>query len=219
VKAGLVPPAGLGGRLQSSTAAEPPAEPLIFRRNHVPEVTMRARSLCLPLVLALAAAALTAGPASALNGCSTGQKVITKSYVFALDIGPVAQMYTPAQVKAKHPKTGEVMITGTMSGGMSGMATSPGERHLEVHICTPSGSVVMHAHPSIVISDPKAKTMTMTVPITTMEGIGEGAADYHYGNNVDLTPGHKITVTVTLNGQRAVFHTTVSKSSPMGSMG
>jgi hypothetical protein len=143
----------------------------------------------------------------------------TKSYVVALDVGPVEQMYTPAQVKTKHPKTGEVMLSGMMSGGMSGMSTGSGVRHLEVHICTPSGMVVMHAHPSIVVSDPKAKTMTVTVPIATMEGVGEGAADYHYGNNVELNPGDRITVTVTLNGQTAVFHTTVARSSSMGSMG
>ncbi len=179
-----------------------------------------ARSLIVVSSLsALAAASLSVGPASAMNGCSTGQIMKTKSYVFALDIGPVEQMYTQAQVNAKHPKSGEVMLSGSMSGGMSGMASSSGERHLEVHICTPSGMVVMHAHPTIVVSDPMAKTMSMTVPISTMEGIGEGAADYHYGNNVDLTAGHKITVTVELNGQKAVFHTTVSKTSSMGSMG
>jgi hypothetical protein len=176
---------------------------------------MRVRTLvAVLLLLALVAAALSARPASALTGCSTGQKLTTPSYVFALDIGPVETMYTPAQVKAKHPKTGEVMLSGTMSGGMSGMSGSS-QRHLEVHICTTAGKVVTGAHPKIVVSDPKS--MTVTVPIATMEGIGEGVSDYHYGNNVELTAGHKITVTVTLNGQQAVFHTTVSKSS--GSMG
>ncbi len=52
----------------------------------------------------------------------------------------------------------------------------------------------------------------MMVPVATMEGIGEGVSDFHYGNNVELTTGHHITVTVTLNGQRAVFHTTVPKA-------
>jgi hypothetical protein len=46
-----------------------------------------------------------------------------------------------------------------------------------------------------------------------MEGVTEGAADLHYGNNVSLAAGHKITGTVMLNGQRAVFETTVPKSS------
>jgi hypothetical protein len=63
------------------------------------------------------------------------------------------------------------MLSGMMSGEMSGMGSAD-ERHLEVHICTGSGSVVVDAHPTIVIDDPGAKTMTMTVPLATMEGIG-----------------------------------------------
>ncbi len=174
---------------------------------------MRTRSLIVVLVVLLALLAASMVRAGvAMTGCSSGQIAKTKSYVFALTIGPLAQMYTPAQVKAKHPTTGEIMLSGMMSGGMSGMGSAD-ERHLEVHICSSSGSVVMGAHPTIVIDDPSGKTMTMTVPIATMEGIGEGAADYHYGNNVDLAAGAHITVTVALDGQRVVFHTVVSKSS------
>ena len=174
---------------------------------------MRSRSLIAVLVvLSALLGASVVRAAVAMNGCSSGQIAKTKSYVFALTIGPLEQMYTPAQVKAKHPTTGEIMLSGMMSGGMSGMG-SAAERHLEVHICSTSGSVVMGAHPRIVIDDPSGKTMTMTVPIATMEGIGEGAADYHYGNNVDLAGGAHITVTVALDGQRVVFHTVVSKSS------
>ncbi len=65
---------------------------------------------------------------------------------------------------------------------------------------------------------PAPKTMTMKVPIVTMEGIGEGKADYHYGDNVALMTGQHITVTVTLSGQQAVFHTTVPKPSTAMSM-
>jgi hypothetical protein len=181
---------------------------------------MRIRSLVVVSVLALLVAALAAGNANAATGaCTSGTVLKTKSYVFALSIGPLEQMYTQAQAKAKHPKSGEVMLSGTMSGGMAGMGmSSSGQRHLEVHICKPSGAVVMHAHPSIVVSDPKAKTMTMSVPIATMEGVNEGVSDYHYGNNVALTAGHHITVTVTLTGEKAVFHTTVPKAS-MAAMG
>ncbi len=160
----------------------------------------------------LAASAILASGARAMGmpmGCSSGQIVKTKSYVFALDITTVQHMYTQAQVKTEHPKTGEVMLSGMMTG-MS--MSSAGERHLEVHICTQGGTVVTGAHPRIVVDDPSAKTMMMTVPIVTMEGIGEGAADYHYGNNVELTPGARITITATLNGQQAVFHTKVAKT-------
>jgi len=174
---------------------------------------MRSRSLIV-VPLAAAAAALLASHAQAMGSpCSSGQVLKSKSYVFALSIGPVEQMYTEAQVKATHPKSGELMLSGKMSGGMSGMSMSSSERHLEVHICNPAGAVVMGAHPSIVVADPKAKTMTMSVPIATMEGLTSGASDYHYGNNVALTAGDHITVTVALKGEQVVFHTIVPKGS------
>jgi hypothetical protein len=175
---------------------------------------MRIRSLLVIPASAAAVAALFASGAHAMGGaCSSGQVLKSKSYVFALSIGPLEQMYTQAQVKAKHPKSGELMLSGAMSGGMSGMGMSAsGQRHLEVHICNSAGAVVMGAHPTIVVNDPKAKTMTMSVPIATMEGVNAGASDYHYGNNVALTSGHQITVTVTLEGQKVVFHTVVSKA-------
>jgi len=154
--------------------------------------------------------ALPVGGAYGMGGaCSSGQVMKTKSYVFALSIGPVEEMYTQAQVKAKHPKTGEVMLSGTM-GSMN--MSSSSIHHLEVHICTSGGAVVTGAHPTITIDDPTAKTMMMSVPIATMEGIGMGMSDYHYGNNIDVPSGHHITVTVKLNGEQVVFHTTVSKS-------
>jgi hypothetical protein len=166
-------------------------------------------ALATSILVASTILARGAGAMGMPMGCSSGQIVKTRSYVFALDITPVQQMYTQAQVKTEHPKTGEVMFSGTMTG--MNMSTA-GERHLEVHICTQGGTVVTGAHPRIVVDDPSAKTMMMTVPIVTMEGIGEGAADYHYGNNVDLTSGAHITVTAMLNGQQAVFHTTVAKT-------
>ncbi|HUK44607.1 MAG TPA: hypothetical protein VLV28_04895 [Gaiellaceae bacterium] len=180
------------------------------------------KSVGLSLSVALVVtAAIGANGAFAMTrgACSSGQVVKTRSYVFAQSIGPTETMYTPAQVASRHPKSGEVMLSGQMTGGMAAMTTSPsGQRHLEVHICSTGGSVVV-AHPSIVISDPMSKTLLMTVPVATMEGIGEGASDYHYGNNVELTAGHHVTVTVTLRGQQAVFHTTVPRSSTAMSMG
>jgi hypothetical protein len=183
--------------------------------NELQEVAMRIRiSLGVPIVVALAVAAVAAGGADAKTGpCATGQLVKSGSYVFALDLGSVETMYTPAEVKAKHPKSGEVMLSGSMTGGMAGMTmSSSGERHLEVHICTSGGAVYTKGHPTITIDDSTSKNPMMMVPVATMEGIGEGISDFHYGNNVELTTGHHITVTVTLNGRSAVFHTTVPKS-------
>ena len=176
---------------------------------------MTLRTLALASVASLAAtAATTAGAATAKSPCSSGQVIRTKSYVLALTIGPVEKMYTKAQVAAQHPKTGEEMLSGKMTnmGGMSGMDMgSSTQRHLEVHICTPAGQVVAGAHPTISVDDLTASTMTMKVPIAVMEGVSEGAADLHYGNNVNLMSGHHVKVTVTLNGEKAVFAAVVSK--------
>ena len=108
-----------------------------------------------------------------------------------------------------------------LSGTMAAMNMAAGStRHLEVHICrSSSGAVVIGAHPTITVDDPSAKTMMMSVPVATMEGIGMGSSDYHYGNNVELTAGHHVTVTVTLNGHHAVFHTTVPKTGAMSMNG
>ena len=154
-------------------------------------------------VAGIAVVAAQVGPAAAMSdSCSSGTIVKTPSYVLALQIGPVETMYTPAQAKAKHPTSGEIMLAGKMVGGMAGMDMGSGsQRHLEVHICTPSGKVVTGAHPAITVNG-------AMVPVAVMEGVGEGTADLHYGNNVNLEPGQKVTVVVTLAGQKAVFHKT-----------
>jgi hypothetical protein len=159
---------------------------------------------------ALAAAACGAGGAIAASGSCSSKLVATQGpYVFALELGPMETMYTPAQVKAKHPTSGEIMLAGKMVGGMAGMdMSSGGQRHLEVHICTSGGTVVTGAHPTITVNG-------AIVPTAVMEGIGEGVADYHYGNNVNLKPGQKVDVVVRLNGHTASFHTTVPRSSAM----
>lgn len=177
---------------------------------------MRKHVMAVVAIVLIPTAGVIVGGAAAMGGaCSAGQIVKAGSYTFALQIGSPQEMYAAAEVKAKHLKSGEVMLSGTMAAMNMAAGTT---RHLEVHICGSSGAVVMGAHPTIMIDDPSAKTMMMSVPVATMEGIGMGSSDYHYGNNVELTAGHHITVTVTLKGQRAVFHTTVPKTGPM-SMG
>jgi hypothetical protein len=75
------------------------------------------RLLLIPIVLsfglvsALTASAAPAAASMAMSGCSGSMVVKTKSYAFALSIGSFQQMYSPAQVKAKHLKSGEVMVT------------------------------------------------------------------------------------------------------------
>src|SRR5437867_216065 len=83
-----------------------------------------------PMLVLVSALAATAAAVAAMT--PTTQTKTTKSYVFKLSIGMSEQMWTPAQVKAKHPTSGEVMLMGSMMSG--GMSMGSSQRHLEVHI-------------------------------------------------------------------------------------
>jgi hypothetical protein len=74
---------------------------------------------------------------------------------------------------------------------------------LAVHICTKSGAVVTTLKPKIAVRS--AGRAATALPVAMMAGVAEGLRDYHYGNDVALKPGSSLTVTVTVNGQRAVF--------------
>ena len=166
---------------------------------------MIARPAALRIALAAVAFALlpTAAGAAAV-ATDPGVKATTTSYVFKLSIGMPEHMWTLAQVKAKHPTTGEVMLMGSMGGAMS-MGGS--QRHLEVHIFSrATGKVVVGAHPTIKATDATIKNaMTMTVPAAEMKGVTSGVSDVHYGNNVSLVGGHLYRVTVSLRGEHAVL--------------
>jgi hypothetical protein len=115
-------------------------------------------------------------------------------------------MYTPAQVKSMHPKMGEVMVGGSMGGGMS---MGKGTRHVEVHIHSrANGRVVTNVSPTMRIRDKTAMAgmdMAVKVPVMAMQGIGQGVSDLHYGNNVPLKTGHTYVITVTVNKEPATF--------------
>jgi hypothetical protein len=157
----------------------------------------------------LAAFVLAVAPASSATAAvspaaAPGSRATTKSYTFTLMIGMPEQMWTLAQFKSMHPKTGELMLMGSMMGGMP-MGDS--QRHLAVHIyARATGKPVAGADPTISVIDTTLKNPSpVKVPVAEMEGVSAGAADLHYGNNVYLTGGHTYEVVVTLNGQRAVL--------------
>jgi hypothetical protein len=151
--------------------------------------------------------ALMAPLAAASSGEQTKK---TTSYVFTLSLGMAEEMWTPAQVRAKHPSSGEVMLRGTMAGAMSMGGSS---RHVELKILNRStGKVMTTAHPTIVLLDQDMRNaMAVKVPFAAMRGVDAGSSDTHYGNNVDLVGGHRYRVTVTLAGERAVFQVTAPK--------
>jgi hypothetical protein len=136
-------------------------------------------------------------------GAVITQRTTTPSYKLTLHVGPIETMYTAAQVKATHPKEGEVMVGDSM--GMGGMSMG-GNRHLEVHVYSKAtGKVVAKAAPSITLTDTSAMGMAEQVNAMAMEGIGEGVADLHYGDNVKLTAGHRYKVVVKVKGEKAAF--------------
>lgn len=174
-------------------------------------LTFRNKSLCFAILVGAVLYVPAAFAASGTTTPTNPQTKSTASYVFKLSIGMAEQMWTPAQVRAKHPKTGEVMLTGSMAGAMS-MGGS--QRHLEVNITSrATGKVVMGAHPTISAIDATMKNaMAIKVPVAAMQGVSAGAADLHYGNNVGLVGGHMYKVTISLKGERVAFQMRAPKA-------
>lgn len=171
---------------------------------------MRSRTLLIGGVSLALATASTASPSTAAaTKCpseSGAWSALTPSYRMVLRIGASEKMYTLAQVKKLHPKTGELMTGGAMTTGMTGMAMNGTMRHLEVQICSRStGAVLTDANPTITVVDSTAKRTTK-VPVAKMRGVDAGIEETHYGNNLDLTGGHTLVVKVTLKGEQALFN-------------
>ncbi|MDA8051112.1 MAG: hypothetical protein M0002_14115 [Rhodospirillales bacterium] len=169
------------------------------------------------LVAALAAPLLGMGSAAAPPVKLLGN---TARYRLELDIGPLEHMYSPAEAARSKPMQGEIMVAGRMSGMTAGKMAMPAGmgngtamrpsvwHHLELHVWDKiSGAVVKDAHVSIRVID-LASGRAQTVPIAAMYGIHSGPADWHYGNNVRLPPGHW-RVDAVVNGEAASFTVTI----------
>lgn len=141
----------------------------------------------------------SSGSKSTAVGCTTkgaAATATTKSYRYVLDVGPLEEMYAPGAAPAN--AKGETMFAGSMGAAMGADA-----QHVEVHICSVgTDRVVVGAHPTITLKDTTTGT-TEPVPTATMQGLGSGQGDYHYGNNANVVPGHAFVATVALNGERA----------------
>jgi hypothetical protein len=172
---------------------------------------LRSLGACAVLALPLLAGA-HAGHAAASTTVS--ETVMAGPYKLTLDIGPLEVMYTAAQIKKLHPKSGEIMISGTMVMGM-GMGPMP-NHHLELHVFSrQTGAVVTKAMVAITIYTAKGK-LVEKVPIAVMRGIKSGASDTHFGNNVALKDG-KYMVKAQVEHTTATFMVTVGAGS-MGGM-
>ncbi len=146
------------------------------------------------------------GSGSAFAAAPLTQK--TASYSIALTLGPKEAMVTPAEVKAKHLTTGEVMVGGSMAMDMSsGMGGAV--RHLEVHITSlATGKPVLSRIPKITVADQTAKSPADAITVVKMQGVGAPASDIHFGNNVDLHVGHSYAVSVAIGSEKTVFQFT-----------
>lgn len=159
--------------------------------------------------LALVAPAPAAGQRERAGACAGGagltRTALTHGYRFALHIGMPERMYTPAQVKKLHPKSGEVMMGGAMMAG--GMTMGGTMRHVELQICSrKTGTLLTNAHPTITVLDTATKpAMPTKMAVAMMRGVNAGMADFHYGNNIAMAGGHSFTITVSVNGERTVF--------------
>jgi len=128
----------------------------------------------------------------------------TSTYNLVAEIGGLQAMYTPAQASSQHPKSGELMFSGTMTMPADTTHISPDWHHLEVHVFDKkTGNVVKTVNPVITVTN-QASRQTQPVPLVVMQGVVEGPGDYHYGNNVDLPKGD-YTVTVVIGSETASF--------------
>jgi hypothetical protein len=167
------------------------------------------RRIALGFVLAaaiLATPSVSSGRSPAGCGRAAGKQLaVSRHYVFALRVGPAENMYMPYQVRASHPKHGEEMLRGQMTTDVSLLTGGP-VRHLEVQICARgTRSVVTNASPTIVVDD-LTEHKVVRLPVAVMEGIGEGVADLHYGNNVAIPRRHRFVVIVSWRTDRVAFH-------------
>ena len=170
--------------------------------------------------LGLAAATVLAFGPLANGGLAMGpiQAIAeTAHYKLELDIGDSTTMYSKADAQRLKPTSGEIMVSGEMTGNMpamqgmassGSMASASSEQHLELHVLSKAtGKVVQGAKVTIVAYGPTATT-PIVVPIAVMYGVVQGEADWHYGNNIQLAPGPYV-VQVTANGEAAQFDITV----------
>jgi len=95
---------------------------------------------------------------------------------------------------------------GTPAAGASRGAFAGTFHQLSVYVTdATSGQPVNNAQVMITITDNTANTAPQDVPVSTLEAVGKGAADFHYGNDVVMPPNRSYTVKVTVNGTPATF--------------
>jgi len=103
-----------------------------------------------------------------MPGPGLTKTALTASYTMVLDVNPTEAMYTPAQVAAQHPTTGEVMLRGQMND-MTGTGTSGSSpTTMMASATTMAGTHPRATTPVTMGSSPMGTTSTMgQTPMTT----------------------------------------------------
>lgn len=171
------------------------------------------RKLCIPLAVAGMLLAMTASVRA--DDGEVRQEAQTRHYRLVLLIGPTEAVYTAAQARLERPSSGEIMLGGRVAGNIADVMpeaggaprvaarSTPDLHHLELHVYSrATGKTVPEAHVTIAVTD--SDRTNHPVPVARMYGIDEGPDDLHFGNNINLPPGH-YTIETAINGERARF--------------
>lgn len=178
----------------------------------------RRRAIAVGILMLMSLVSRGGGTARAARNAATGtltETMMAGPYKLTLSIGPTEPMYTMAQVKKLHPRSGEIMVSGSMTMSAMGTHGAKPNHHLELHVYDGmSGKTMTKAVVTITVRDVMGKLL-QRVPIATMYGIKEGMADFHFGNNVALASG-KMEVVTQVNQTVATFKVTVGATSAGG---
>ncbi len=158
--------------------------------------------------------------ASAANAADAMQTKAAGAYRVELHVMAAEPFFSKQDVVNKSVKEGMEIEGGAAPVALG--ADSHPNHHLVVHVFDKdTGKVVADAAVTMdfapLDSASKPGGAPVEVPVVVMQAIGKGPASTHYGNNVTMPAGH-YSVTVTVNGQKAMFDVTASDA-PSGSMG
>jgi hypothetical protein len=135
-----------------------------------------------PPVRATAALTLAAKPSSA----TVRETILAGSYRLALAIGPPQHLYSQAQIRARHPSTGEVLLNGTAPSA----GTAIPNHYLELHVYSAAnGTPISAVAVTLIVTTPQGRTL-QRVPAVAMQRVAVGSADRHFGDNLALPAGH-----------------------------
>jgi hypothetical protein len=162
-------------------------------------------TLTLATILVIGVSGLRAMPARAgAGGTVVSKSLVAGPYTLTLRVGPPLRLWSPKQASTMHPRDGDIILLSTTATG----STATPNHHLDLHIALRTlGNVITNVVVAITITTP-AGTVVQRVPIATMQGVGKGSSDIHFGNNISLQPG-RYRIVVQVKRTTATFDVTL----------